>query len=441
MSGLIQLPKGTQDYSGQLYEKLQYLKNIITELYKKYHGEFIETPVFELTHILMDKYGDDEKLIYNIESDNIDVEFKLPGDMQSEQLSLRYDHTVPLVRYCIQNKINKMRRCCIGKAYRKESITKSQFRLREFYQADFDYVGTYDSLVPEIEIFCMIQELFKTLKIDNYQIQYNYRQNLDYYVKESGITAKFSSICSSIDKLDKKDKDEVRLELKEKGCSDTQIDILYGFLFENKTMAPQIAETNKIFNQYIDMIGILDKSKIVFSPVLARGSDYYTGIIFEVKLVDSTISSSISAGGRYDKLIPSYQKSKNPDESFPMIGFSFGIDRILPLITNIPSNKIKKIWISTIGKIPDPLKLKLNLIGRLSIKGYGVFYNLSDRKFKKEISDANESGCNYIIIIGEDEWNKNMITIKDMYNRTQSMIAIDQIDDYFDQNIVQHTNK
>jgi histidyl-tRNA synthetase len=434
MSGLIQLPKGTQDYYGKSYEKLEYLIQIITNLYKKYHGEFIETPVFELTHILMDKYGDDEKLIYNLESDNVNIDSRIPGDMQSEQLSLRYDHTVPLVRFCIQNKINKMRRCCIGKAYRKETVTRTQFRLREFYQADFDYVGVYDSMVPEIEIFCMIQELFKTLNIDNYQIQYNYRQNLDYYVKESGITSKFSSICSSIDKLDKKDKNEIRIELKEKGCTDDQIDTMYGFLFENKTMSPDIAETDKIFNQYIDMIGILDKSKIVFSPVLARGSDYYTGIIFEVKLVGSDITSSISAGGRYDKLIPSYQKSKNSDEIFPMIGLSFGIDRILPLISSIPSKKINNIWISTIGKIPDPLKLKLNLIGRLMSKGYGVFYNLSDRKFKKEISDADEAGCNYMIIIGQDEWNKNMITIKDMYKRTQEMICIDQIDEYFDQN-------
>jgi histidyl-tRNA synthetase len=434
MSGIIQLPKGTQDYYGQSYEKLEYLKSIITNLYKKYHGEFIETPVFELTHILMDKYGDDEKLIYNLESDNINTEIKLPGDMQSEQLSLRYDHTVPLVRFCIQNKINKMRRCCIGKAYRKESVTRTQVRLREFYQADFDYVGTYDLMVPEIEIFCMIQELFKTININNYQIQYNYRQNLDYYVKESGITAKFSSICSSIDKLDKKDKDEVRIELKEKGCTDDQINTLYKFLFSNKQiMSPDITETDNMFNQYIDMIGILDKSKIIFNPVLARGSDYYTGIIFEVKLVGSDITSSVSAGGRYDKLIPSYQKSKNPDEIFPMIGFSFGIDRILPLITSIPSKKIKNIWISTIGKVPEPLKLKLNLIGKLINKGYGVFYNLSDRKFKKEISDADEAGCNYMIIIGEDEWNKNMITIKDMCKRTQEMICIDQINEYFAQ--------
>ena len=138
---------------------------------------------------------------YNIKGDKIELDSISSGMLNTIR---KTELNSAEINSKTQNKINKMRRCCIGKAYRKESITKSQFRLREFYQADFDYVGTYDSLVPEIEIFCMIQELFKTLKIDNYQIQYNYRQNLDYYVKESGITAKFSSICSSIDKLDKK---------------------------------------------------------------------------------------------------------------------------------------------------------------------------------------------------------------------------------------------
>lgn len=103
--------------------------------------------------------------------------------------------------------------------------------MRKFYQADFDYAGKYDELLPELEIFCMIQELFKTLKIENYQIIYNYRQNLDYYIKESGITINFSSVCSSIDKLDKKDAEYVRGELLEKEVTNDQINKLFEFLF------------------------------------------------------------------------------------------------------------------------------------------------------------------------------------------------------------------
>lgn len=440
MSLMIQLPRGTQDYDGKTYEKLEYLKSLITALYKKYRGEFIETPVFELTNVLMDKYGEEEKLIYNIESetkqqdDLNDLEVKSdPGSLQKEKLSLRYDHTVPLVRYCLMKNITKMRRCCIGKVYRRETTTRSQVRLREFYQADFDYVGQYDELVPELEIFCMIQELFRSLEISEYQILYNYRQNLDYYVKESGITAKFASICSGIDKLDKRSKDEIRIELIEKGCDESQVDKLYRFLFsEQEIMAPDVSELNQRFVNYMNMIGVLDTSKIKFVPTLARGSDYYTGIIFEVKILDTELTSSVSGGGRYDKLIPSYKKDKIlPNESFPMIGFSFGIDRILPFIEIPEISKNIKIWVSTIGNITDPVKIKLDLIGRFSTKGYGVYYNLSPRKFKKEIADADENGCNFIVIVGEREWAENKVTIKNMKKREQNTIPFDQIDEYF----------
>jgi histidyl-tRNA synthetase len=544
---MIKLPRGTQDYSGESYEKLSYLKKIIEELFKKYHASFIITPIFERTDVLMNKYGEEEKLIYNIESDkseksnldnninddninNNNTDDDTSIGSAAERLSIRYDLTIPLVRYCIMNKIDKMRRGCIDKVCRRESTTKSQIRLREFFQADFDYVGKFDDLVPELEIFCMIQELFKKLSIDNYQILYNYRQNLDYYVREAGINpSMFSTVCSSIDKLDKKCIEEVRLELLQKGLTTEQIDILYEFLFPQKsttttttttpkiTMSPLVREIDAKFQKYLGYIGIIDKSKIKLVPTLARGSDYYTGIIFEVKLINSDISSSVVGGGRYDKLIPSYRKSeklsdrlsdrqtdnmsdgqtdnmsdrqtdnmsdgqtdnmsdrqtdnmsdrqtdnmsdrqtnkkkskkqkkirntkdmkdvkdvKDMKESneFPMIGFSFGMDRLLPLV-RIPyqDKKLIKIWVSTIGSITDSVKIKLDLIGKLSQKGYGVFYNLSERKFKKEIKDADENGCNYVVIIGEREWADGNILIKNMMTREQKLINFNDIDLFF----------
>jgi histidyl-tRNA synthetase len=488
---MIKLPRGTQDYAGENYEKLNYLKTVVEDLFKKYHGSFIETPVFERTDVLMNKYGEDEKLIYNIEAENVQDDDECisrdKNEIAQEKISLRYDHTVPLVRYCLLNAINKMRRCCFGKVYRRERTTKSQIRLREFYQADFDYVGNFDELVPELEIFCMIQELFKTLSINNYQIVYNYRQNLDFYTSESKIDPKmFSTVCSSVDKLDKKDREEIRNELIEKGLVIDQINKLYELLFsETPVMSPLVKDLDIKFNKYIDSIKILDKSKIKLVTTLARGSDYYTGIIFEVKLIDSDIISSVSGGGRYDKLIPSYKNTKNDekdntpsektkkskslakksksldesldnpsvnpldkgektkkgektcksfkDSEFPMIGFSFGVDRLLPLV-KLPESKKKtiKIWVSTIGKIPDPVSTKLYLIGKMSTKGYGVFYNLSNRKFKKEIEDADENKCSFIIIIGENEWAQGKVTIRNMNERTQNVIDFDEIDKYFD---------
>jgi histidyl-tRNA synthetase len=481
MSALIKIPHGTQDYSGDTYDKLDYLKSTFTNLFKKYHAVFIETPVFELTHVLMDKYGDDEKLIYNIDSSDrssvsdqtsalvsdqsttdkyhdenksstketssseIYKNNKLSDGSEKEKISLRYDHTIPLVRHCIANKINKMRRGCVGKVYRRETTTKTQFRLREFYQADFDYVGNYDELVPELELFCMIQELFTTLNIENYEILYNYRQNINYYVKESGIDVKFSSICSSIDKLDKKDKDYVRDELIEKGVLPEQIDKLFKFLclgsdHPEYIFCPSVKELDKKFRSYMNLIKTLDLTKIKFVPILARGSDYYTGIIFEIKLTNSPLTSSLAGGGRYDKLIPSYRKSLNSNDSYPMIGIGFGLDRLIPLI-NIPNQpQVPKIWISTIGNLNNATAIKLDLVGRFSRKGYGCFYNLSQgdraRKFKKEISDASECGCNYIVIIGESELASGNVTIKNMMTREELTIPSNSIDDFFANTIV-----
>ena len=463
---MIKLPKGTQDYFRDSHDKLDHLKTIITKLFNKFNGEFVESPVFELTQVLMNKYGEEEKLIFNIESvndndndndnDNNNINNDNPEiiddpeiiDCQKEKVSLRYDHTIPLVRFCITNKMEKLRRCCIGKVYRRETVTRTQVRLREFYQADFDYVGNFDSLVPELEIFCMIQELFRILQIDNYQILYNYRQNLDFYIKQSGIDqSKFATVCSSIDKLDKKDKQYVRDELLEKGLTDSQIDKLFEYIFSAEPiMDESVKDIDKQFQSYMEFIKTIDKNKVKFLPTLARGSDYYTGIIFEVKLTNTDFSSSVAGGGRYDKLISSYAKmphktdkadngkksKKNKIKDIPMIGFSFGIDRLLPFINLPPKiNTNPRIWISSIGNIENPVKIKLDLIGKLQTKGYSIFYNLSNRKFRKEIVDASDNNCNFMIIVGENEWSENKVAIKNMTTRIQTTILFDEIDNYF----------
>lgn len=430
---MIKLPKGTQDYFYESWDKLDYVKSEITKLFKKYHGIFVETPVFELTDVLTSKYGEDEKLIFNIESnesDKLDVNNEKSA---KEQLSLRYDHTVPLVRFCLTNKITKIRRCCIGKVYRREAITKTQMRAREFFQADFDYVGDFDELVPEIEIMSMIQELFKILDIDDYSILYNYRQNLDHYVKQASIDLtkqSFSTICSSIDKLDKNDKDQIRIELTQKGLTDNQIDKLYENLFSVKpVMEESIQMLDDKFRSYLMMLKTIDMSKLVFTPTLARGSDYYTGLIFEVKLNNSSFTSSVVGGGRYDKLMTSYSNGSKND--CKIIGFSFGIDRLLKFVQLPKSKSSLKIWISTIGSLNNEnLKIKLGIVGLMS--KYGVFYNTTSRKFTKEVGDAVKNECTHMIIIGETEYANNQVQIKNLITRDEEFIDSDKIVEYFD---------
>lgn len=399
---MIKHPKGTQDYDKN-YSKLYYLIDEIKNVFQNHHATFIETPVFELKSILLDKYGDDEKLIYNLSDDD-----------SKEKLSLRYDLTIPLVRYCTQNSIKKGRFGRIGKVYRKETISRTKKRLREFYQADFDFVGDFDNLQPEFEIFKMIHDLLSKLKID-YEIQYNYRQNLEYYIEKAGIDKKyFNTLSSSIDKLDKIDYQYVEKELLKKDIKQDQIDILFDMI-KKGSHNPIIKDDDEKLMNVLSIYGI---NKISFNPYLARGSDYYTGIIFEVKakIKDTYISSSIIGGGRYDNMSLAKNKLK-------MIGFSFGIDRILNLFKYDEKKCPMTIYISQTSDFKDLLKIKLKLISFFDCQ---VFYNFKYKKLSKELHIAQEKNCHYMIIIGEKELENNEVILRDLYTSTQELVEIDE---------------
>lgn len=450
----IKLPKGTQDYIGEKSDKLNFLKETVRNIFEKFNGQYVETPVFELTDILTSKYGEEEKLIYNIEAKEKISNDKISNDKilndkeevksdqnsllnDKEKLSLRYDHTIPFVRYVIQNKVDKLRRYTIGKVYRREEFSRNQVRLREFYQADFDYVGIQDYLVPETEIFMMIQLLMKKIGIDNYVIFYNYRQNLEYLVKESNVvTDNISKICSSIDKLDKNDKNYVKKELIDKNLTEEQVTKLFELLDAN-TLDQNLKKENDDFLNRLDMFGF-DKSKIQFNPSLARGLDYYSGIIFEVKLFETNkkndkiiYSNSVAGGGRYDKLVGSYNYRVGNND-LPMIGLSFGLDRILPNIKLPTNNKKVKIFVSSISTENNDLMtdIKTTVIGKLinCEKNILIDYNYPGKTFKKEITYAVSNNFNYIIIVGEKEYKENKsVAIKNLQTQQQTIMNIDNI--------------
>jgi len=438
----VRLPKGVQDYAGESYAKLEYLKTVVSKIFAVHNGEYLETPVFELSHILSNKYGEDEKLIYNLDG-SATSGFK-------EDLSLRYDLTIPLVRYCIQNKIDKMRRCTIGKVYRREATSASNQRLREFHQADFDFVGSFGEFIPELSIFCMICQFFAEIGHADYEIVYNYRQILNSCTSLAGIPLDmFSTVCSSIDKLDKYDETYVRAELKTKGLTADQIELLFHFVSDKNCMLPEIREFDFKFGRYLKtMLTESDVSKIRLDRTLARGSDYYTGIIFEVKLTNNKVRSSVAGGGRYDRLIESY--GFNPRQ---MIGFSFGLDRLICLVDPAKIRpKVRPVWVSTIAPVVEVqtimkstpttvsldhftangtssniLELKLRIVSALQKSGHTVLFSTSDRKFNKEIQEAEKEKCSYIYILGADEFSQNKIKIKDMDLRTESTVELSDL--------------
>lgn len=417
---MIKLPKGTQDYINDDYLKLNNMKKMLTNIFETFQGQPLITPTFECRDVLTNKYGEEEKLIFNIEN------YKEDGEL----ISLRYDMTIPLVRHVLCNGIKKMKRYSIGKVYRRENCNKKNKRLREFHQADFDFVGEFDEFLPEIQIFKMINIFFSKLGIKNYEIRYNFRQLLYYYIVDiAGVSEdNFKNICSSLDKLDKKDRDFIKNEMVSKGLNENQVDTIFSCIDNNY-------DTDDDFNDYhkklLDLVDIYNITNIKFDSSLARGLDYYTGIIFEI-VIDG-YNYSVGGGGRYDNLINKYNSKVN----LPMIGFSFGLDRLLQF-SFLPSRYVKPTIsvLSLTKNVPEEEckileKAKSNIVDIVLNCNYGVDFRFNERNICKEISKISKNENNeFIIIIGMDELKNNKVTIKYLKTGVQLDMSIDNLENF-----------
>jgi histidyl-tRNA synthetase len=344
----------------------------ITEVFKRHGAVTIDTPVFELKEILSGKYGEDSKLIYDL------------ADQGGEICSLRYDLTVPFARWLAMNRdVQNIKRYHIAKVYRRDQPAMTKGRMREFYQCDFDIAGVYDPMLPDAEIVRITTEVFEGLGWNGrYTIKLNHRKILDGIFEVCGVPAeKIRTISSAVDKLDKLPWEEVRKEMtEEKGLDGSvadkigeyvvqkgQKDLLSKLLADplltaNESMKTGMAEMGLLFD-YLEAFNCLDN--VSFDLSLARGLDYYTGLIYEVVTegsaplattsaatatppkgskkpsggkvgadVDEDRSSdpsvgvgSVAAGGRYDNLVGMFS-GKN---QIPCVGISFGVDRIFSI--------------------------------------------------------------------------------------------------------------
>jgi histidyl-tRNA synthetase len=471
-------PKGTIDYVGKTNKNLEWLINTLSDLFRVYDAEFIRTPIFELKNVLLQKYGEEaeNKLLYHLEDQSHNLE-KDEGETESEKLTLRYDHTIPLVRYLVQHKIQKGKFARIGEVFRRDAPSKKQIRLRSFYQADFDFVGESSSMEYEIYIFSIIEAFFSNLnslfsygpRIE-YEILFNFRNNLFKMFESTGIDkSKYNTIASSIDKLDKQSWDDVSIEMCNKGLTMEQVNTLKT-LIEEKYLDPSLQTEYDLLLKFNDIAN--PKQKLRFEPSLARGLDYYTGIIFEVTV--KGVIGSVAAGGRYDGLIESY-KENNSGITIPLIGVSFGLNRFLPLLeppedTCQPDykeiDKIK-IYIACIGD--NLLDKKIELYTYLkkcdeecksfveyNIDGHGEmitmkfsekFYvetSFAKKKLAREINKCVEEKFNMMIILGEtedknDEYQIKLIKSSVTYfikkNKLMNLLYLHQGDNVRSQNV------
>ena len=353
----VKVVKGARDFMPHQMTIRNKAFSIITSVFKKHGAVEIDTPVFELKETLMGKYGEDSKLIYDLQ------------DQGGEILSLRYDLTVPFARYMAVHAFPSIKRYHIGKVYRRDTPNMSKGRYREFYQCDFDIAGpNYGKMIPDAEVLKVICEILNDLNLGKFLLKINHRKLLDAMVALSDIPAdKFKTVCASVDKLDKEPWEAVKKELIEKGLNESQTDKLWVYvqlkdtpdklleklktdstLLENKSGKEAIDDMEIL----IDYINILNISQFIsFDLSLARGLDYYTGLIFEAVLIDGDFLGSIAGGGRYDELLGMFS-----GKSIPAIGGSIGIERVFNILeekmkkeTNVRQNETE-VLVAAIGK-------------------------------------------------------------------------------------------
>ncbi|XP_046802050.1 histidine--tRNA ligase isoform X1 [Lucilia cuprina] len=445
----LKTPKGTRDYGPQQMMLRQNVLDKITTVFKKHGGEAIDTPVFELKEVLTGKYGEDSKLIYDLK------------DQGGEILSLRYDLTVPLARYLAMNKISSIKRYHIAKVYRRDNPAMTRGRYREFYQCDFDIAGSYDPMLPDAECVKIVSEILDVLDIGDYVIKLNHRQLLDGMFEACGVPAdKFRSICSAVDKLDKSPWSEVRREMiDEKGLdasSADQIgeyvqlsggsDLVEKLLADPKLKAVSAAvkglEGMQLLLKYCNAMGLADK--ICFDLSLARGLDYYTGVIYECvlkaepKILANGASEeqgtvgSVAGGGRYDNLVGMFDPK---GRQVPCVGVSIGVERIFSVLeAKAAASGVKprtndiEVYVASAHKGLHEKRLSiLNDLWNQGVKAEHS-YKLNP-KLLAQLQHCEEQQIPLAVVFGDSELSKGIVKLREVGSRKEEDIPLADLAD------------
>ncbi|XP_033631513.1 histidine--tRNA ligase, cytoplasmic-like isoform X2 [Asterias rubens] len=436
---VLKTPKGARDYNPKQMAIREGVFKTIVECFKRHGAETIDTPVFELKDTLTGKYGEDSKLIYDLK------------DQGGEMLSLRYDLTVPFARYLAMNKVNKIKRYHIAKVYRRDNPAMTRGRYREFYQCDFDIAGQYDLMIPDAECIKIVHEILTNLGLGDFVIKVNHRQILDGMFEVCGVPAeKFRTICSSVDKLDKTFWEDVRAEMiDEKGLDPVAADKIGKFVqmkggpelidqllkdspLTGSKAALEGLEAMKLLLKYCDIFGIRDK--VSFDLSLARGLDYYTGIIYEAvlkgaetlptKTGEQVGVGSVAGGGRYDGLVGMFDPK---GKQVPCVGVSIGIERVFSIM-EAKANAMKirttetEVLVASAqnGMLEERLKLCKELWDA-GIKAEVAYKK--NPKMLNQYQTAETSGIPIIAAIGDAELKNGTVTIRDTETRKEEQVS------------------
>ena len=438
------IPKGTRDFSPAVMLKRKYLMGVIKKAFQTFGYLPIETPSMENSATLMGKYGEEgDRLIFKILNSGDYLKKVNPtSDFDAKKMTskisekaLRYDLTVPFARYVVQNKNDiafPFKRYQMQTVWRADRPQKGRFR--EFFQCDADVVGS-DSLLYEVELIQLYDTVFTELKLPTI-IKLNNRKVLSGIVEVIGEADKLIDITVAIDKLDKIGLEKVKEEMQTKGVSDSAIEKLDPILnmkgdAKQKlvTMCQVLADSAiglegvEEIQTVIDKVEVLglDTAELDFDLTLARGLNYYTGSIFEVE-AKGVQMGSIGGGGRYDDLTGIFGL-----KDMPGIGISFGLDRIYLVVDELnlfPSLEADFTQVLFVNFGENEANYCLKALRDLRKAGINSELYPDAAKMKKQMIYANKKGIPYVVLVGEDEMNSGLLTVKNMNNGIQSNVSV-----------------
>ncbi|KAG5445356.1 histidyl-tRNA synthetase, variant 2 [Clonorchis sinensis] len=491
---LLKVPKGTRDRNPFQMRVLEDVFSTIIQSFKRHDAVTIDTPVFELKEVLTGKYGEDSKLIYDLQ------------DQGGELLSLRYDLTVPFARYVAMNKIKNIKRYQIGKVYRRDQPAMTRGRYREFYQCDFDIAGEYGPMLADVECLRIVYEVLSELALGEFVIKVNHRRLLDGLFRACDVPAeKFTATCSAVDKLDKTPWSEVERELcEEKGLPKATVDKIGGYvqltggtdlidrLEEDTGLMKQESARNALIDirlllSYCESLGIADHVR--FDLSLARGLDYYTGVIYEAVLTGFTYDpkapsaketitttttmtttsdpsskkqkkkkkskhepdamndtdtpipgeplavGSVAGGGRYDGLVGMFDPSGTP---VPCVGVSFGVERLLAISEALATAGSQ----ATKNKFVRPTETEVMVAGAhkgLILQRLECCRRLWDAKIKTTMSHKSNpklldqlqycesTGIPFAVILGDGELQRGVVKLRVVSTRAEREVPYEDL--------------
>lgn len=446
-------PKGTRDFNPLTLKRRRYITDIISSVFLKYGFNEIETPSIEKRSTLYQKYGSEgDKFIFNIINSGEKIKKADLNSFKNEKYTdfissisekgLRFDLTVPLARYVSQHQNDisfPFKRFQIQNVWRADRPQKGRFQ--EFTQCDADVIGS-KSILLEFEMLQLYSDVFKKLKLDKVKIKINHRKVLNIIANKIGVNNRFNDFVNSLDKIDKIGIDNVKKEIKSLFNNNLEIDKLFGLIERKFTPKEYLdnlnsyylnADDTELISELDTLVMLIENNpdllEINFDLSLARGLEYYTGLIYEVSLDSDSEIGSLGGGGRYEDLTEAFDFKNNSG-----IGVSFGLERIFHVILEnnlFPKNITTENDILVVNFGKEYLFKIYKIIDDLRLINRKVFIYPDNIKLSKQFSYSNKNNFNYVLIFGESENHDNLIKVRNMKSGNEESFKLKDLKKYF----------